>query len=99
MTEKKLAGKRTSMLLVFMAVTTFLFQSCGEELKLDESTDNASALEPANWTGKSVKTNVEISEQNCDGVKTTTTTTKVETTFTFADGSTETRTSVTTETK
>ena len=36
MTEKKLAGKRTSMLLVFMAVTTFLFQSCGEELKLDD---------------------------------------------------------------
>ena len=30
MTEKKLAGKRTSMLLVFMAVTTFMFQSCGE---------------------------------------------------------------------
>ena len=36
MTEKKLAGKRTSMLLVFMAVTTFMFQSCGEELKLDD---------------------------------------------------------------
>ena len=73
--------------------------ACLEELKLIESTDNASALEPANWTGKSVKTNVEICEQNCDGVKTTTTTTKVETTFTFADGSTETRTSVTTETR